>query len=337
MVKNEEFQPPPLKVGLTYNLKHDNTSESEAEFDSIDTINAIANALKSSGCEVILLEADRELPNKVLNNSIDIVFNIAEGANGRGREGHVPSILSYYSIKHTGSDETTLCVCLDKALAKRVLVSHRVKTPKYQLIEDLGFKLNKNLLFPLIVKPNAEGSSKGITEVSVIKSTEDLSRVIEENFKEKKHALLLEEYIEGREFTVGIVGNGKETRVFRPMEIVFKNKTRGYDVYDYEIKKDCMKHVEYVCPPQLSPYMEKKMMDTSRKIYGILGCRDFARIDFRLTQYNDLYCIEINPLAGLTPGYSDFPMLAEANGVKYDELIGLILTAAIKRYEMEGL
>ena len=335
--KNDDSQPPPLKVGLTYNLKSDNTSEEQAEFDSPHTIEAIKDAIQKQGFEVIMLEADKSLPQKLLDNQIDIVFNIAEGTNGRGREAHVPSILSYYGIKHTGSDETTLCVCLDKELAKRILVSHKVKTPKYQLIISRDFKLRKNLSFPLIAKPNAEGSSKGISEISIFKNENELKKFAESYFGRQSDILLLEEYITGREFTVGVVGNAKETRVFRPMEIAFKDKKTGYGLYDYTIKKDCMKYVDYICPPSISVDLEKTMMRTARKIYEALTCRDFARIDFMLTSENELYFIEINPLAGLTPGYSDFPMLAEANGVKYDELIGMILAAALKRYGMGGL
>lgn len=337
MQKNDDSQPPPLKVGLAYNLKRDNASETEAEFDSPHTIEAIKAAIEKQGCEVIMLEADKTLPKKLLKNEIDIVFNIAEGTNGRGREAHVPSILSYYGIKHTGSDETTLCVCLDKELAKRILISHKVKTPKYQLIASRDFKLKKNLSFPLIAKPNAEGSSKGISEISVFKNEDELRTFSDGYFAGQNDVLLLEEYITGREFTVGVVGNEKETRVFRPMEIALKGAKSGYGVYDYAIKKDCMKHVDYICPASISREAEKNMMRTAGKIYTILGCRDFARIDFMLTEFNELYFIEINPLAGLTPGYSDFPMLAEANGVKYDELIGMILVSALKRYGMGGL
>ena len=248
-----------------------------------------------------------------------------------------PSILNYYGIRHTGSDETTLCVCLDKELAKRILISHNVKTPRCQLIASRDYKLKKNLSFPLIAKPNAEGSSKGISEISVFKNEGELIKFTDGYFSRQNDVLLIEEYVVGREFTVGVVGNAKETRVFRPMEIAFKQKKSGYGVYDYSIKKDCMKYVDYICPSSIGTAVEKTMMRTAKKIYEALGCRDFARIDFMLTADNELYFIEINPLAGLTPGYSDFPMIAEANGVKYDELIAMILSAALKRYGLGGL
>jgi D-alanine-D-alanine ligase len=329
---NDETQPPPLKVGLTYNLKRDGANEAQAEFDSIETINAIKEAIEKLGHKVVLLEADGELPPKLAQSRPDIVFNIAEGTNGRGREAHIPSLLSYYDIKFTGSDETTLCICLDKALTKRILISHKIKTPRYQIIESADFKINRNLKFPLIAKPNAEGSSKGISDISVVRSHSELYELVERHFAQSEAVLLLEEFIEGREFTVGIVGNGTETRVMRPMEIRFRTSGEGYDVYDYTKKKYCEKYIEYVCPAQLSCELEREMTVTAKKIYEVLGCRDFSRIDFRLTEFNELYFIEINPLAGLTPGYSDFPMIAKANGVEYEELIAQILAAALKRY-----
>ncbi len=336
LVKTDDFDPPPIKVGLTYNLKKDNASEEEAEFDSIETINAIKSALEKTGCNVTLLEADNELPHKLLSNKPEIVFNVAEGRNGRSREAHVPAILSYYGIEFTGSDETTLCLCLDKALSKRILAAHKVKTPKFYLAKGADSKIPKTLCYPLIAKPNAEGSSKGITAVSVASNEKELKAIIKEHFTKSNTELLIEEFITGRELTVGVLGNGEDTIVLRPMEIAFKDNGLKYNVYDFNIKKDCMKYIDYHCPAKLRKDTEDLIRGTAKKIYNILECRDLARIDFILTEFNELYFVEINPLPGLTPGYSDFPMLCERNGIKYDTLIGAILKAAIKRVGLGG-
>jgi D-alanine-D-alanine ligase len=144
--------------------------------------------------------------------------------------------------------------------------------------------------------------------------------------------MLVEEYIDGREFTVGVLGNGGETRVFPPMEIIFED--RNNPIYSFEVKKDFKKYVRYECPAKLSAEVSTKIQATAKKIYEVLECRDFARIDFRLSPEGDLYFIEINPLPGLAPGYSDFPMLAEFNGIGYSALVRSILRSALKRYHL---
>lgn len=327
--KNEEKAPPP-SVGFTYNLMR-SKSEQESEFDSIETINAIKNSLLSGGYAVTLLEANDSLPSALENNHFDIIFNIAEGVNGRSREAQVPALLDFFNLKFTGSDATTLCVCLDKALTKHILVSHKIKTPAFQLIDSPDFILNPKLIFPLIVKPNAEGSSKGITGTSVANNKTELKKIVNNLFKSYNQPLLIEEFIPGREFTVGIIGNGNDVQVLPPMEVIFLNDEE-YNFNHYSIKHDFENKIEYQCPANVSHIINLLIMDTAKKIYNVLGCKDFARIDFRLSPYNELNFLEINPLPGLTPGYSDMPMIAEKNGISYESLINMILSAAIKRY-----
>jgi D-alanine-D-alanine ligase len=144
--------------------------------------------------------------------------------------------------------------------------------------------------------------------------------------------MLVEEYIGGREFTVGIVGNGEDLRVFPPMEIVYLEKKNQFNIYSYNVKQNYKKLIRYDCPAALDADTEAEMMNTARKIYEILDCKDFARMDFRLSEDGLLYFIEINPLPGLAPGYSDFPMLAEFNGVDYASLVRSILKSALKRH-----
>lgn len=325
----------PLRVGLTYNLKHNTVSEvedEEAEYDSEDTVYAIKKALEKENCQVTLLEATEDLPSKLKEFRPDIVFNIAEGIGGRGREAQVPAILNMFRIPFTGSDETTLCIALDKALTKRILTTYHIKTPKYQVISKNHAKLNPSVKFPVIVKPNAEGSSKGISDGAVVSNQEELNNLIKANMNLYKEDMLVEEYIEGREFTVGILGNGDELKVFPPMEIVFHNRKSTLNIYSYNVKKNYKEYVSYECPAKLDKETEAKMMRTARKVYEALNCVDFARVDFRMSEDGQIYFIEINPLPGLAPGYSDYPMIAEFNGVKYEDLVRAIFRNALKRY-----
>ena len=326
---------PEYIVGLTYNVKGNIQSEVEdieAEYDSIETINNLKETLEQLNCKVILLEADRQIFSKLENLKFDIIFNIAEGIYGRGREGQIPAILDFYKIPYTGSDSTTLCVGLDKALTKRLLSTIKVKTPQFQLVDNPFAKIDEYLKYPLIVKPNAQGSSKGIHDFAVAHDLKEAEALVKGNIKTYEEPLLVEEYIEGREFTIGVLGNGSDKRVFHPMEIIYKDKGQVENIYSYNVKKDYKEYIEYICPAVLKKEIEAEMMETAERIYDLMECRDFSRIDFRLSKENEVYFIEINPLPGLAMGYSDYPMLAGFCGVEYKTLIKSILNSTLKRY-----
>lgn len=329
---------PFITVGLTYNLKKGIKSEIEdieAEYDSMETVLAIRDAIERLNCRVELFEADNNIFQKLQSTKIDIVFNIAEGIAGRGREAQIPAILNYLKIPFTGSDETTLCLSLDKALTKRLLATYKIKTPKYQLFYSENTKLDSKMKFPLIVKPNAEGSSKGIWDFAIVWSISELKQLVDKNFKMYNQTMLVEEFISGREFTVGVAGNGNETVVFPPMEICYKNRDRKDNIYSYNVKKNYKEYIEYICPPILDKDIQNKMTAAACKIFMVLECRDFSRIDFRMSEEGEIYFIEINPLPGLAPGYSDYPMIAQFNNIEYDTIIKVILNSALKRYGMK--
>ena len=334
------------KIGITFNLKKNTASDppehsaetegrgsppdTEAEFDSIDTIQEIQNALESTGLTVELYEASGELPIRLLQNKPDIVFNIAEGIAGRGREAQVPAILNFLNIPFTGSDETALCIAMDKALAKRLAASYGVSTPDYELVKNGEALPETALSFPIIVKPNNEGSGKGISALSIVNDAAALRSLLEEKINAYKQDMLLEEYIRGREFTVGILGNAGNLCVFPPMEIIFTDKHNS--IYSYEVKKNFRRYVQYKCPADLSAGLRREIEAAAETIYRSFECKDFARIDFRLSPEGRLYFIEINPLPGLAPGYSDFPIIAEFCGMDYQTLIQNILNCALARY-----
>ena len=333
--QNCECEAPPghVRAGVTYNLKRNAVTEpqdAEAEFDDYNTILAIKNALEESGCSTALYPADELLPERLARDRPDIIFNIAEGMNGRGREAQVPAILSYLSIPFTGSDETAMCIAMDKSLTKSLLSAHRVSTPKFKIIESANRVSLRGMDFPVIIKPNAEGSGKGISSHSVARDAKTLKRFLAEALLVYKQDMLVEEYIPGREFTVGILGNGPGARVFLPMEIIFKDKE--HPIYSYEVKQRFREYVDYKCPPDISSEKQAEIMGLAAKIFKILKCQDCARIDFRMDSDGRFYFIEINPLPGLAPGYSDYPMLAEFCGVGYNDMIRGIMNSALERY-----
>ena len=319
-------------VGITYNLmKNVVPVPGEAAQSNYDTIMCIKEALISGGYDVELFEVTENLPFKLTERRPDIVFNNAEGLFGRGKEAQVPTILDYMRIPYTGSDETTILVAMDKALAKSLLCAYRIRTPKYNIFEKDLYSSGNDIPYPVIVKPIAEGSGRGISDVSIVNNFTDLNRILVKNLDLYKQNMLVEEYIQGREFTVGILGNADDICVFTPMEIVFNDKANT--LYSYRVKKNYEQYVKYVCPPEnIGEDVLAEIKKTAKEIYRILGCRDYARIDFRLSQDGLLYFLEVNPLPGLKPGFSDLPMIAGFCGVDYNALILRIIETALVRY-----
>ena len=333
-VGRRKRQPEPLRIGFTYNVKRVDTkggNDSEAEYDAPETIDAIRDALESYGHVVVPLEATAELPRQLMDAPVDIVFNIAEGVSGRNREAAVPALCELMGIPYTGSDAATLSIALDKALSKRVLRQHGILTPEFQVMETGRERLSPKMKFPLIVKPNQEGSSKGVSaHASVVDDEESLRQVVRELLERYRQPALIEYYIAGREFTVGLLGD-KRPRVLPPMEIIFLDKENPRPVYDFQIKQEWEKHVYYQCPAKLTPAELKSMERIARETFVALDCRDVARVDLRMDDVGDIYVLEVNPLPGLTPNYSDLCLIASAANIDYRSLIGEILTGGLKR------
>ena len=333
-VGRRKRQPEPLRIGFSYNVKRVDSKggdDTEAEYDAPETIDAIRDALASYGHMVVPLEATAELPRLLMDARLDLVFNIAEGVSGRNREAAVPALCELMGIPYTGSDAATLSIALDKALSKRVLRQHGIPTPDFQVMETGRERLSPKMKFPLIVKPNQEGSSKGVSaHASVVDDEESLRQVVRELLDKYRQPALIEYYIAGREFTVGLLGD-KRPRVLPPMEIIFLDKANPRPVYDYQIKQEWEKHVYYQCPAHLTPAELKSMERIARETFVALDCRDVARVDFRMDDTGEIYVLEVNPLPGLTPGYSDLCLIANAANIDYRSLIGEILTGGLKR------
>jgi D-alanine-D-alanine ligase len=331
----------PLRVGFTYNVKRvkpvaaDGTAleDSEAEYDSPTTLQAIREAIASWGHEVVDLEATAELPSVLASTPLDIVFNIAEGFKGRNRESQVPAMLELLDIPYTGSDPATLSIALDKALAKKIVRQAGIHTPNFQLMHTGKERLDKQFTsFPLIVKPVAEGSSKGVVSKSVCHNEAELREVVKEIVTKYQQPALIEEYIGGREFTVGLLGE-RRPRVLPPMEIVFLDREDKTPLYSFQHKLDWNDRIRYDAPAKIEPALLEKLKAAARSSFMALGCRDVARIDFRMDDKGRIYFIECNPLPGLTPGWSDLVLIAQGAGMDYRGLIGEIMAPAIRRYK----
>jgi D-alanine-D-alanine ligase len=327
-----------LRVGFTYNVKRVDPDpageqDEEAEYDSPKTLQAIREAIAGHGHEVVDLEATSDLPVQLASTPVDVVFNIAEGFKGRNRESQVPSLLELLDIPYTGSDPAALSVSLDKALAKRMVRTHGILTPDYLLMHTGKERLPKELSrFPLLVKPVAEGTSKGVTRKSVVQGEDELREVARELIAKYRQPALVESYVAGREFTVGLLGE-RRPRVLPPMEIVFLDAGDPTPIYSFEMKQDWSEKLRYEVPARLAPRELERLERAARECFAALGCRDVARLDFRMDAEGRIHFIECNPLPGLAPGWSDLVLIAQAAGLDYRALIGEILSFAIRRHQ----
>jgi len=327
----------PLRVGFTYNVKRvkpalDGTRDEEAEYDPPATIQAVREAIAAAGHEVVDLEATADLPALIETTRPDLVFNMAEGIKGRNRESQVPALLELLDIPYSGSDPAALNIALDKALAKKIVRQHGILTPNFFIMNTGKERLPRDLEFPLIVKPIAEGSSKGVHATSVVENEAELREAAQKMVAKYDQPALVEDYIGGREFTVGMLGE-RRPKVLPPMEVVFLDESETRPVYSFEFKQDWSSKIRYDVPARLEAAQLKALERAARECFIALGCRDVARVDFRMDRQGKVYFLECNPLPGLTPGWSDLVLIAKAAGIEYSALISEILSGAIRRYK----
>jgi len=335
-----------LKIGLSYDLKtasevRPGAPEDETEeCDPPDTIDALANEIERLGHRVVRLGGGAEFLSSILSEKIDFVFNISEGRGTyRSREAQVPSVLEMLRIPYSGADPLTLALCLDKPLTKRVAESLGVRTPRYVVFspyEAIDLDEVRDLSRPLVVKPAFEGSSKGIRLTSKIDRLEELEQAATDIHKMYRQPALVEEFIAGKEITVGIMGN-HPPQVVGVMEVVPRNGAGDNFMYTLEVKRDWQRLVSYRCPANLPPQTFKEIEGMALALHKGLQCRDMARFDFRVDGKNRPYFLEVNPLPGLSPVYSDLPIMAGLMGLSYSQLIGGILNAALERCELVGV
>jgi D-alanine-D-alanine ligase len=336
-----------MKVALTYNLKKDAAKQGlpldyYSECDSTETIGYICDAIKAGGNSVYPVEAADNIIEKLMSIAPDMVFNIAEGSSGTSRESQIPAILEYLNMPFTGSGALANALSLNKSLAKMLFIKHRIPTPKFQVFSKNNNTLKRNLTFPLIVKPNSEGSAKGITKESVVYNKQSLYEQIDAVRSTYSQDILIEEFIGGKELTVGILGN--ENLYELPiMEIDFSEcRNSGEYFYSWRMKEyqgdeKLGLTPSFHCPAEIEKDVAQKVKQTACKAYRLIGCSDFARVDIRLSRDNVPYVLEINTLPGLDPKESNFPMIARHAGIEYNRLIGIILELAVDRYNEKSI
>ncbi len=337
-----------LKVALTYNIKPDVTNctncecDEFAEWDTEETIFAVRDSL-STYHNVILIEADINCYNKLLEIRPDIVFNIAEGKKGINREAFIPSICEFLEIPYTGSDPLTLSSTLHKARTKEILSYNKIATSEYKLVDELSQLKSIDYLLPAIVKPLAEGSSKGIYNSCLVYDNEQLFKKVESTLLTYKQPCIIEHFLSGREFTVAILGNKYDLQVLPIIEINFTALPMDLaPIYSFEAKwvADTKDHPLdiFTCPASLTLDLEEKIKQTAINAFNALECKDWARIDIRLDENNIPHIIEINPLPGILPdptSNSCFPKAARAAGLSYSEMINSVLNAGCKRHNLQ--
>ncbi|MDO8634836.1 MAG: ATP-grasp domain-containing protein [Dehalococcoidia bacterium] len=329
-----------MRIGLSFDLKEkiplaqSQPEDALEEYDSRETVEAIARVLRDAGNSTLMLGGGRDFLVSILQEKVDLVFNIAEGrGNYKGREAQVPSILEMLDIPYVGSDPQCLSICLDKPLTKQLVEAAGIYTPRWQVInrENELKKLSwDDFPFPVFVKPAYEGSSKGIRTGSRADNVEQMASLVTRLLEGYQQPALVEEFIPGDEITVGIIGNASP-KVLGIMRVI-PRKEGEFFVYSLEVKRDWENLVEYECPAKLKPEILSKIRESALKIFEVLGCRDFARMDFRLRKDGKPYFLEINPLPGLNPHSGDLPIMSGKAGISYNELISAIFNAALERY-----
>lgn len=324
------------------------------DLDSESTVLALVEAIKSGGYEAEFFEGDISLVGHLTKFSPDICFNICESHFGDAREAQVPSLLEMMRIPYTGSKVLTLALALDKPMTKRVLTYHDLPTPDFQSFENADEPLSDGMKFPLFVKPSREGTGMGVSKESIVRNEKELRERINVLLKKYRQTVLVESYIEGREVTIGMVGNligpvGRRLpnnlespsiqaglHFFPPLEVDLQPYFDTDTVYSNRLKVEMAADLNYLCPAPLDEEMVDELNWLAAAAFRVTGSLDVSRVDFRLdaNDNNKPYILEINPLPGLSPGISDIVIEAAAEGIGHTELVLSILHTAMRRYGM---
>jgi D-alanine-D-alanine ligase len=322
------------------------------DLDSEKTILALTDSIRAGGHVCEFFEGDLNLVHNLPLFKPDICFNISESHFGDAREAQVPALLEMMRIPYTGSRVLTLALTLDKAMTKRVLAYHDLPTPPFQNFERVNEPLSEDLEFPLFVKPSREGTGMGISAKSIVHNEEELREQLGYIIGRYKQAALVEKFIDGREVTVGVVGNlvgpvarrlpddedaprvQAGLRFFPPMEVNLQPFEGTDVVYSNRLKVALADQLEYICPAPLDDDMIDELNWYAAAVFRVTGALDVSRVDFRLDKHDNWkpYILEINPLPGLSPGISDLVIEAAAEGVGHAHLVNMILDTALRRY-----
>jgi D-alanine-D-alanine ligase len=322
-----------LRIGMSYDLRDDYLAagygpEDTAEFDSRETIEAIERALAANGVEPVRIGNIRALVERLAaGERWDFVFNICEGLSGAGREAQVPALLEAYNIPCSFSDSLVMALSLHKAMTKHVLRDKGVPTAPFALIESLTDLDRHALAFPVFAKPVAEGTGKGVSPASRSEGPAALRKVCRSLLARFRQPVLVEGYLPGREFTVGIIGAGRGAEALGALEVILSDRARNA-AYGYVNKEECESRVVYRL---VADEEAKAAIEVALAAWRALGCRDAGRVDLRSDADGRPQFMEVNPLAGLHPTHSDLPILAQQAGMTYERLIGRILRQGLQR------
>lgn len=330
-----------MRIGLSFDLRQEYLDqgyglEQTAEFDSEETIAAIESTLGELGFETERIGNAQSLVRSLaLGKRWDMVFNIAEGLHGLGRESLVPALLDAWRVPYVFSEPMTLSLCLHKGMTKHVIRDLGLPTPDFMVVERLRDLDEFRLGFPVFAKPVAEGTGKGVSGASICRDAAQLEQVCAALLQCFEQPVLLEEYLQGREFTVGIVGTGPEARVLGVME-VFMLTEHEQGAYGYGNKAEYEKFVSYAL---VEDSQARRAADVALAAYRALGIRDAGRLDLRAAGMNprsEVHFIEANPLAGLHPGHSDLPILCGLAKTSYTSLLAMIMESALRRHNAQA-
>lgn len=323
-----------MKIGLTYDLRdyyleQGLTLEEVAELDSIQTIDALDETITGLGYQVDRIGNIHQLISRLVNNERwDLVFNISEGVYGMGREAQIPALLDAYRITYTFSDTIVLAVALQKGFTKRIVSELGVPTPDFYPVKSNEEVAKVNIPFPLFVKPIAEGTGKGVNNDSIVNNEEELAKMCRLLLRKYKQPVLVEKYLPGKEYTVGVLGTGRRATVAGIVEIELRDMS-PQDVYGFEAKEQCEHLVTYT-PLQVGKKY-RQLEKYALKVHRTMNCRDASRLDFKEDANGDLQFLEINPLAGLHPTHSDLPIICSFNDISYPQLLETIINSAKER------
>jgi len=323
-----------MKIGLTFDLRswyidRGYSLDETAEFDKQETVDALEEALKKMGYETEPVGNVFQLIEALSSGKRwDLIFNITEGLYGDGRESVVPALLDQYRIPYVFSGPVIMGISLNKHIAKLVVSSAGVPVSPGCLMTSQNESKSCNLNFPLFVKPVSEGTGKGITEKSLVTTHEELGSMVGWIVNEFKQPALVEEFLPGREFTVGIVGSGDEAMVIGGMEVICSDNLP----YSVEVKENYQNYCNY---NPIDPDIFEECKDVALRAWRALGAVDGGRIDLKADSKGNICFIEANPLAGLNPVHSDLPILSRMYGINYQELIELVMKSALKRIEVK--
>ena len=322
-----------MRIGLTYDLRDEYLArgydeDEVAEFESAETIQILQQTLAALGHEPVGIGHARNLTERLaLGDRWDLVFNIAEGLHGAGREAQVPALLEAYEIPYTFSDPLTLALSLHKGMAKRVVRDAGVPTPDFAVVERPTDVNQIRMPFPVFVKPVAEGSSKGVSGVSMVLNATELAAGCLMLLDRYRQPVLVEEFLPGREFTVGIAGTGPEAAALGVMEIHLREEAEGA-AYTRANKTMYEGRVAYTL---VEDDKRDEAIDVALAAWRALGCRDAGRVDLRCDSRGAVNFLEVNPLAGLHPTHSDLVILCRLKGIGYQRLIETIVSLACDR------